>query len=111
MNIPYDSLQLDTILNALANQVRRGIIHELSLHPATVGQMAKRHGISLPAIHRHIRILEEAGLIVRKKVGRTNFVALNHKTLNLTQKWLMQYKTEWGSADASLENYISRMQE
>jgi len=111
MNIPYDSSQLDRVLNALANQIRRGIIHELSLRPATVGQLAKHHDISLPAIHRHIRTLEAANLIVRRKVGRTNFVALNHKTLNLTQKWLMQYHTEWGSADASLENYISRMQE
>jgi len=111
MNIPYDSSQLDIILDALANQIRRGIIHELSLHPATVGQLARQYDISLPAIHRHIRILEQAGLIVRKKVGRTNFVALNHKTLNLAQKWLMQYRTEWGSAAASLENYISRMQE
>lgn len=111
MNIPYDSFQLDTSLNSLANQKRRGIVHDLSFNPCTVGQLAKKHGLSLPAIHRHIRSLEHAHLIVRKKHGRTNFVALNQRTLQLIQNWVMQYRTEWGNADASLENYISKMKE
>ncbi len=110
MNIPYDSPQLDSALNALANQKRRSIIHELSLHPATVKQLAIANALSLPAIHKHIRILEESGLIIRKKAGRTNFVALNQNTLGIAQKWIMQYQTGWGSGSASLENYISRMQ-
>jgi predicted transcriptional regulator len=62
MNILYDSPQLDSILDALANQKRRGIIHDLSLQPATVGQLARRHELSLPAIHKHIRILELCGI-------------------------------------------------
>lgn len=111
MITPYDSPQLDTILDALANQKRRGIIHDLSLHPATIGQLARHFDLSLPAIHKHIRSLEEAKLIVRKKTGRTNFVALNQSTLSVAQNWIMQYNTEWGNSKASLENYISRMQE
>ncbi len=110
MQIPYDSPQLDNALNALSNQKRRSIIHELSLHPATVNSLARSNDLSLPAIHKHIRILEESDLIVRRKSGRTNFVALNQDTLGMTQKWIMQYQTGWGSGSASLENYISRMQ-
>ena len=111
MNIPYDSPQLDASLNSLANQKRRGILHDLSFNPCTVGQLARKHDLSLPAIHKHIRSLEAAQLIIRKKHGRTNFVALNQKTLRLIQNWVMQYKTEWGNSDASLENYISKMKE
>lgn len=111
MNVPYDSPQLDSVLDALANQKRRGIIHDLSLHPATVGQLARRHELSLPAIHKHIRALEDAKLIIRKKAGRTNFVALDNGTLGLAQNWITQYQTAWGNAEATLENYISRMQE
>jgi DNA-binding transcriptional ArsR family regulator len=109
--VPYDYPQLDAVLGSLANQKRRGIIHDLSLQPATVGQLAQRHKLSLPAIHKHIRTLEDAKLIVRKKTGRTNFVALDPTTLRLAQNWIMQYRTEWGSASTTLENYISRMQE
>lgn len=111
MNIPYDSPQLDTILEALANQKRRGIINDLSFSPNTVGKVASSHGLSLPAIHKHIRILENANLITRKKSGRTNFIALNQKTLGIAKNWVIQYSTEWGNLDASLENYISRMKE
>ncbi len=111
MNVPYDSPRLDSVLDAMANQKRRGIIHELSLRPATVGQLARHHDLSLPAIHKHIRSLEEAKLIIRKKVGRTNFVALNSSTLGLAQNWITQYRTGWGSSEATLENYIARMQE
>jgi DNA-binding transcriptional ArsR family regulator len=112
MNIPpYDSPQLESVLGALAHSKRRGIIHDLSLQPATVGQLATAHGLSLPAIHKHIRTLEEAGLIVRKKVGRTNFVALKSRSLELAQAWIMQYRTSWGSDEATLHNYIARMQE
>jgi DNA-binding transcriptional ArsR family regulator len=111
MNILYDSPQLDTILDALANQKRRGIIHDLALQPATVGQLARNQELSLPAIHKHIRQLEDAKLIVRKKAGRTNFVALNGTTLGLAQSWITQYNVTWGNAQATLENYISRMKE
>jgi DNA-binding transcriptional ArsR family regulator len=111
MNVTYDSPQLDTVLDALANAKRRGIVHDLSLQPATVGQLARHHDLSLPAIHKHIRTLERAKLIIRKKAGRTNFVALDPAGLHLAQQWIMQYKTEWGNSDASLANYISRMQE
>lgn len=111
MNLPYDSPKLDIVLSALANQKRRGILHELSLNPATVSHLAHEFKISLPAIHKHVRILESADLIIRKKSGRTNFLALNAKTLSLAQRWLGQYKTQWGTVDASLSNYIARMQE
>ncbi len=109
MNIPYDSPPLDSALNALANAKRRSIIHELAFHPVTVTILAQSNGLTLPAIHKHIRILEKSNLIVRKKSGRTNFVALNQDTLAMVQKWIMQYQTGWGSGAASLENYISGM--
>lgn len=111
MHIPYDSPQLDSILDALANQKRRGIIHDLALQPATVGQLARSQQLSLPAIHKHIRQLEGAKLIIRRKSGRTNFVALNGATLGLAQSWITQYNVTWGNAQASLENYIAQMKE
>lgn len=111
MNILYDSPQLDSVLGALANQKRRGIIHDLSLQPHTVGQLARNHQFSLPAIQKHIRLLEEAKLIIRKKSGRTNYIALNSVTLGLAQKWINQYHVAWSSPHTTLENYISRMKQ
>ena len=111
MNTSPTSLGLDKTFNALSNSKRRGIVHDLSLSPATISQLARNHGSTLPAIHKHIRLLEDAQLIKRKKVGRTNFVALKPDSIALAQTWMMQYKTEWARGNASLTNYIARMQE
>lgn len=92
---------------ALANGKRRDMVHSLSFRPSTVTQLAEEYDISLPAIHKHIRSLEKAELIHRKKVGRTNFVALNRASLQLIQTWSNQYRTEWGSDKETLENYIA----
>jgi DNA-binding transcriptional ArsR family regulator len=102
---------LDLILSALAHAKRRAIIHELSLQPSTINRLAIKFGMSLPSIYKHLRILEKSQLIARKKSGRTNFVAFNQKTFAVAQTWVMQYQTQWGNPEASLANYIARMQE
>lgn len=111
MSLSDKSVQLDLIFNSLSHSKRRGIINTLSYRPATVSQLASEQKLSLPAIHKHIRSLEEAKLIKRKKSGRTNFVALDKRTLKSTQDWLNKYHTEWGNDEESLENYIAGLRE
>ena len=101
---------LDNVFDALANDKRRGIVHTLSFRPATVSQLANEHDLSLAAIHKHIRSLETAKLIQRRKVGRVNFVALDSKGLSVLQSWAMQYRTEWGNNKETLENYIASLE-
>jgi len=100
---------LDAVFNALGNAKRRAMLNTLSYRPATVGQLAKEHSLSLPAIHRHIRALEEARLIQRRKVGRTNFVAFSRDNFAAAQTWMAQYHTEWGSDSETLDNYIKQL--
>jgi DNA-binding transcriptional ArsR family regulator len=109
--LSFDSPELDARLDALANSKRRAIIESLGYRPMSVGQLADEHGISLPDMHRQIKILEQAGLIIRKKAGRTNFVALNRQNMQQVQEWINQFRTEWGSDEATLENYIAYMTE
>ena len=104
--IPSSTL-LDNVYAALSHAKRRGIVLTLSFHPATVSQLAAEYDLSLPAIHKHLRTLEEAGLIRRKKVGRTSFVAISRASLQEAKGWISQFHTEWGSDSESLENYIS----
>ena len=68
-------------------------------------------GLSLPAIHKHIKILEDSGLIKAKKIGRIHFLALNRKSLLSLQDWLMQYQAYWGSDEETLENYAQYLDE
>lgn len=101
--------KMDKIFTALANEQRRGMIHMLAYRPAAISQLAKPFKLSLPAIHKHIKILEEADLIRRKKAGRSNFVALNPDTLGLAKDWLGRYQTHWGNRQETLENYIANL--
>lgn len=109
MTITPDTNQLDALFMALSHSKRRAMVHLLSLHPATVKQLAGAYDLSLPAMHKHIRLLEQAQLIARKKVGRVNFVALNGSSLKLVQDWAMQYRTDWGNSEQTLENYIASL--
>ena len=96
---------LDLIFIALANQHRRKIVYSLGLQPYSISKLALMLKLSLPAIHKHIKILEDADLIIRRKFGRSNYLSLNKNSLELLQNWLFQYQTHWGSNDASFENY------
>jgi len=102
-----DPQSLDKAFEALANRHRREIIYVLSLHPCSISQLASLRGLSLPAIHKHIKVLEKGDMIIRKKIGRINFLALNRESLRGIQNWLMQYHTYWGSNEETLENYAT----
>ena len=106
-HIPHD---LDNIFEALANKHRREIVYVLSLQPSSISQLASMRGLSLPAIHKHIKILEAADMLIRKKVGRTNFLALNRGALRVLQDWVMQYHAYWGSDKETLENYAQYLE-
>ena len=101
--------QLDKIFHALANESRRGMIHMLAYRPATFSQLADPPGLSLPALHKHIKVLEEADLIRTKKFGRSKYVALNPDTLGLAKGWLGRYQTHWGNRRETLDNYVSNL--
>jgi DNA-binding transcriptional ArsR family regulator len=105
MTKTHNPQDLDNVFEALANKHRREIIYVLSLQPCSISQLASMRNLSLPAIHKHIEILEKGGMIIRKKIGQTNFLALNRKSLRGLQDWVMQYHTYWGNDEETLENY------
>jgi DNA-binding transcriptional ArsR family regulator len=102
-----DSAALDGVLEALANPHRREIVYVLGLQPCAVSQLARMRGLSLPAIYKHIKVLENAGLVSRRKTGRTTYLILRPQRLRLLQDWAGQFHTYWGSDEASFENYLS----
>ena len=106
MDASSEPTGLDQLLEALANSHRRAILHALSLQPCAINQLAEMRGLSLPAIHKHIKVMEGAGLVRRKKIGRTNYLALSRGPLRDLQTWINQYHTYWGSDEETLENYV-----
>ncbi len=96
---------LDRVLDALANSHRRSIVYLLGLQPWAISRLAEVRGLSLPAIHKHIKVLEAAGLIRRHKRGRTTYLTLNGQPLQEIQAWVGQFHPYWSSPEATYENY------
>ena len=111
MTKPHIPKELDKVFEALANEHRRDIVYVLGLQPYSISQLASMRGLSLPAIHKHIKILKNAGLINDKKIGRIHFLTFNRESLHSLQDWLMQYHAYWGSGEETLENYAKYLTE
>jgi DNA-binding transcriptional ArsR family regulator len=98
---------LSPVFDALANEHRREIIRALALHPRSISELASLRDLSLPAIHKHVRVLENAAMVRRRKIGRTNFLALERTPLRRLATWVDQFHPWWGTEGESLENYVA----
>ena len=96
---------LDRLFAALANPHRREMVQLLGLQPYSISRLAKIRGLSLPAINRHVGVLVGAGLVRRRKVGRTTFLTLDRASIRSLQAWLGRYHAYWGTEKETLENY------
>lgn len=97
--------RLDGLFTALGNRHRREMVQLLALHPYSISRLADIRGLSLPAMNKHVRVLEVAGFVRRRKFGRTTYLALDRASLRSLQAWLGQYHAYWGTEEETLENY------
>jgi DNA-binding transcriptional ArsR family regulator len=81
--------------SALAHPLRREIVERLSKGPATVGEVTSDFGVSKPTISRHLRTLEEAGVVSRVIVGRNHRLALRSETLAGAEEWIKDQRNRW----------------
>ena len=80
--------QLDAVFSALGDPTRRQIVERLARGPLSVGQIASRFSISQPAISRHVRVLEESGLLERHVLGRVHTCTLSPTVMKAASGWL-----------------------
>jgi DNA-binding transcriptional ArsR family regulator len=83
--------QLDRTFAALADPTRRGILERLGRDSATISELAEPFGISLTGMKKHVRVLEEAGLVATEKVGRTRRCSPGPQRLEDIQEWVEMY--------------------
>ena len=104
-----DPSQLDAVFAALADATRRGILTQLARRgTATIGELAEPYPISAPAITKHIRVLEEAGLIEREIDGRLHRCRLTTSGLSDVTEWVDRTRRFWESQFDSLARHLER---
>ncbi|MCU4159014.1 metalloregulator ArsR/SmtB family transcription factor [Acidiphilium sp. AL] len=101
-------INLDTTFAALADPTRRAILSRLALGETTVGELAEPFSISLPAISRHLRVLEAASLITRERSGQHRRCRLNADALREARDWLEHYRRFWTEAFDRLDEHLKQ---
>jgi len=98
--------QLDSVFNALGDRTRRALLAKLAHGPAMVTELAEPFRMSLPAVSRHIRVLEKARLVARSVDGRVHRCSLRAEPLEGVERWLNHYRHFWEGTLASLASYV-----
>ena len=96
------------VFQAIADPTRREIIHLLSVHPMNLNEVAENFEISRPAISKHIKILEECGLIKISQKGRERYCSVHLSSLSKVSQWIDQYKFFWNSKLDALDQHLKK---
>ena len=99
---------LDRTFGALADGTRRAILGRLALGEATVGELARPFRVSRPAISKHLRVLERAGLVRRAREGRISRCTLDAAGMRGAAEWVERYRAFWSGRLDALSRYIER---
>src|SRR5690606_5248698 len=102
--------QLTRTFSALADPTRRAILARLSSGEASVSDLAAPFDISLPAISRHLKVLEQAGLITRSRQAQWRPVQLNAGPLAGISDWVERYRRYWEADFARMDDYLAQLQ-
>lgn len=102
--------RLSLIFAALADPTRRAILVRLSEGEATVSELAEPFAISLPAISRHLKVLERAGLISRSRSAQWRSSRLEAEPLREATEWMERYRVFWDASFDRLDAHLKRMQ-
>lgn len=104
--VNYNNDDLDQVFSVLSDPTRRAVVQDLSRGEKTVKRLAEPFNMSLPAFSKHMKVLESAGLVSYRKVGRYKYYYLHPKAMYGATKWINDLKSLWEDQLSSLEAYL-----
>lgn len=109
--VKYSAAALDATFGALADSTRRAILAQLSRGDFALSELARPHRMSLPAVQKHLRVLEDARLVETHKDGRERRCKLDPAPLRDAAQWIRHYQKFWEEQFDSLETFIEEMKQ
>jgi DNA-binding transcriptional ArsR family regulator len=110
MTVAIDGPLLDETFAALANPTRRAILARLAQGEASVNELAEPFAMQLPAISKHIKVLERAGLILRSRHAQYRPCRLDPTPLAAVSSWAEQYRPIWEARFDQMDTYVRQLQ-
>ena len=108
--VKCSSHTLDRTFAALADPTRRRMLEDLSRGGLCVTELARPYSMSLPAVSKHLRVLEKAGLIRRRRSGRVHQLKLEAEPMKQANAWIEEYRKFWEGSLDRLEEYLQQLQ-
>lgn len=109
--VEYSDPVLDRVFSALADPTRRDVLDSLGQGSLGVSELAQPHGMSLPGFMKHLRVLEDAGLIARTKEGRVVSCELSAAPMQQAAAWMSRYERFWTEKLDALARYLYQQEE
>ena len=106
--VKYSPATLNRTFAALADPTRRRILAQLARGDRCVTHLARRHAMSLPAVSKHLRVLEKAGLLRRRRYGRVHEMQLEAKPLKQAAQWVEEYRKFWEGSLDRLADFLEK---
>ena len=103
--------RLDMTFSALADPTRRGMLASLALGEKSIGELAEPFAMSFAGASKHVKVLEDAGLVARRKQGRTHVISIEARPLEEAERWLRQWERFWNSSLDRLQALVEAKQE
>ena len=100
--------QLDAVFSALGDPTRRRLLTRLSAGPASITELAEPFAMTLPAVSKHLRVLERAGLLRRERDGAYHRCCLDARPLETAATFLARYRPFWEGTLDALASYVER---
>ena len=100
--------RLDATFRALADPTRRGMLASLARGEKSIGDLASPFSMTLAGASKHVKVLEDAGLVARRKMGRTHFVSIEAGPLEEANRWLRQWEKFWNVRLDRLQALVER---
>lgn len=103
------STDLDSAFFALADPTRRAIVSRLCDGPKSVSELSEPFELALPSLLKHVRVLEQSGLVRSEKTGRVRTCKIEPRALHATEAWIQQHISAWENRLDRMEAHIARM--
>jgi DNA-binding transcriptional ArsR family regulator len=100
--------RLDATFRALADPTRRGMLANLALGEKSVGELASPFNMTFAGASKHVKVLEDAGLVARRKLGRTHLISIEARPLEEAERWLRQWEKFWNTRLDRLQALVER---
>ncbi len=109
--VQYSAARLDASFAALSDATRRGVLERLGRADASITELADKFHMTLTGMKKHVGVLEQAGLVTTRKIGRVRTCKLGPRRLENETAWIEQYQQLWDARFDALENIVEELRQ